>query len=238
MDLGLTGKAFLVTGGSSGLGLATAAELRADGAEVVLSARGEDRLREAAASIGAVPVVADQADPSAADRLVATALDAFGRLDGALISVGGPPAGGPLEITDEQWTAAYDSVFLGTLRTLRAVVAALPAEGGSIAMVLSRTVKEPVHGLAISNGLRPGLAMLCKDLADELGPRGIRVNGLLPGSIRTPRLAHVPTSSGTPLGRPGEPAEFGRVAAFLLSPAASYVSGTMVAVDGGATRSL
>jgi 3-oxoacyl-[acyl-carrier protein] reductase len=140
-------------------------------------------------------------------------------------------------------------VFLGAVRLATAVADELDA-GGSIAFVLSSSVKAPIDGLGISNGLRPGLAMAAKTLADELGPRGIRVNGLLPGRIDTDRVRELDAGSGDaaaakekhlatiPLGRYGDPAEFGRVAAFVLSPAAGFVSGAMYAVDGGQTRSL
>ena len=245
MDLQLAGKVFLVTGGSRGLGLATAEVLVAEGARVVLSARDPDRVQEAASRLGAVGVTADQADPTSADRLVAAALDTYGRVDGALVSVGGPPPGTSLGVTDEQWLAAFDSVFLGAVRLCRAVVGALPPAGGSLALVLSTSVKAPLGGLAASNGLRPGLAMLAKTMADELGDRGVRVNGLLPGQIATDRLRELygdrdpaTQSRGIPLGRPGEPAEFARVAAFVLSPAASYVTGAMIPVDGGSLRAL
>lgn len=247
MDLQLTDKVFLVTGGSRGLGLATARELRAAGAAVVLAARGGDGVQQAARELDCTGVSADLADPGAAERLVETAVSTYGRLDGALISVGGPPAGTSLALTDEQWTTAFGSVFLGAVRVCRAVVAALPTEGGSIALVLSSSVKAPIAGLASSNGLRPGLAMLAKTMADELGPRGIRVNGLLPGRIDTDRvreldgpdpLVRTGNEQAIPLRRYGEPAEFGRVAAFLLSPAASFISGAMVPVDGGAMRAL
>jgi 3-oxoacyl-[acyl-carrier protein] reductase len=129
-------------------------------------------------------------------------------------------------------------------------IAAELGDGGSIAFVLSTSVKAPIPGLGISNGLRPGLAMAAKTLADELGPRGIRVNGLLPGRVDTERIKELDALSGDPetarvrgaaaipLGRYGEPAEFGRVAAFLLSPAASYLTGVMVPVDGGISRGL
>jgi 3-oxoacyl-[acyl-carrier protein] reductase len=247
MDLGLAGKTFLVTGGSRGLGRAGAEALVAEGANVVVSARTADAVERAATELGCVGVAADLADPATPRQLVDAAMSSYGRLDGALLSVGGPPQGPALGLTDEQWRSAFDSVFLGAVRLARAVVDALPPEGGALAFVLSTSVKAPLAGLAASNGLRPGLAMLAKTMADELGPQGVRVNGLMPGRVRTDRILEldgddpeVPKriAAGIPLRRYGEPAEFGRVAAFLLSPAASYVTGAMVPVDGGAVRAL
>ena len=243
MDLELTGKVFVLSGASRGLGLATARVLAAEGAHVVLGARGPGVV-QVAEELGGTGVVCDLADPAAAAALVDRALSVYGRLDGALISVGGPPAGTALGLTDAQWQSAFDSVFLGAVRLCRAVV---DAGGTSIALVLSTSAKSPIGGLAASNGLRPGLAMLAKTMADELGPQGIRVNGLLPGRVDTDRVrqldgpdpaVRVAHAEAIPLRRYGEPAEFGRVAAFLLSPAASYVTGAMVPVDGGALRSL
>ncbi|MFF7412930.1 SDR family oxidoreductase [Streptomyces lydicus] len=247
MDLGLTDRTYLVTGATRGLGFATARELVADGANVVISGRTEESAAKAAATLGerALGVAADNADPQTPDRLVAAARERFGRLDGVLISVGGPPPGSALDNTDDQWQAAFESVFLGAVRLARTAAAEL-AEGGVIAFVLSGSVHEPISGLTISNGLRPGLAGFAKSLANELGPRGIRVLGVLPGRIATDRMTQLDALSGdpegsrarnsaaVPLGRYGEPEEYGRVAAFLLSPAASYVTGVMVPVDGGA----
>jgi 3-oxoacyl-[acyl-carrier protein] reductase len=244
MDLGLTGKVFVVTGASRGLGRASAEALLGEGARVVISARSADAVSSTADALGCIGVAADLADPATPARLVEAALSSYGRLDGALISVGGPPGGAALSLTDAQWSAAFDSVFLGTVRLSRAVVDALPAEGGSLVFVLSTSVKAPLAGLAASNGLRPGLAMLAKTMADELGPRGIRVNGLMPGKVLTDRIRELfgddleKAVGDVPLGRFGDPAEFGRVAAFLMSPAASYVTGAMVPVDGGAMRAL
>jgi len=251
MDLDLTDRVYVVTGGARGLGRATADVLVADGARVVLSGRTEQTLATARAELGDAveTVVADNADPAAPGRLIAAARARWGRLDGALISVGGPPTGSVTSVTDEQWTSAFESVFLGAVRLGRELGAALPS-GGSLAYVLSSSVRAPLADLAISNGLRPGLAMVAKTLADELGPAGVRVNGLLPGRIGTERVAELDASTGDaaaareaatrtiPLGRYGEPAEFGRVAAFLLSPASSFVSGAMVPVDGGMLRAL
>lgn len=256
MDLGVRDHVYLLTGATRGLGHATAAVLVADGARVVVSGRGQESVDAAVAALEeiggagcAVGVVADNASPDAADRLVAAARSTWGRLDGVLISVGGPPGGKVTDMSDEQWLAAFDSVFLGAVRLARTTAAAL-GDGGSIAFVLSTSVRQPIAGLAISNGLRPGLAMVAKNLADELGPRGIRVNGLLPGRIATERVAELDASTGDaaaskaaataqiPLGRYGRPEEFGQVAAFLLSPAASFLSGVMVPVDGGMSRGL
>ena len=251
MDLGLADHTYIVTGGTRGLGRATAEVLVAEGARVVISSRSQESVDDAVATLGeaATGVVADNADPETPTRLVGAARDQFGRLDGALISVGGPPAGPISERTEEEWRAAFDSVFLGALRLATTVADALP-DGGSIAFVLSTSVKAPVPNLGISNGLRPGLAMAAKTLADELGPNGVRVNGLLPGRVDTDRVRELDAMSGDaaaaketqlagiPLRRYGDPAEFGRTAAFLLSPASGYLTGVMLPVDGGLTRAL
>ncbi|RNL79405.1 SDR family oxidoreductase [Nocardioides marmorisolisilvae] len=248
---GVEGKVFLVTGGTGGLGLATAEQLVADGARVVVSGRSSARVDAAVASLGgkAVGIVADNGDPESAARLVAAAVEGFGRLDGALISVGGPPTGTVMGTEDETWRSAFDSVFVGSVRIARAVADAIEGHG-SIAFVLSSSVRAPLANLAVSNGLRPGLAMVAKTLADELGPRGIRVNGLLPGRIGTDRVAELDAATGDaaaakdaavagiPLSRYGEPAEFGQAAAFLLSERSSFVTGVMLPVDGGMLRAL
>jgi 3-oxoacyl-[acyl-carrier protein] reductase len=251
MDLGLADHTYIVTGGSRGLGRATAEVLVAEGARVLISSRSQESVDDAVDALGssAAGVAADNADPDTPARLVDAARDRFGRLDGALISVGGPPPGPISERTEDEWRAAFDSVFLGALRLATTVADAL-TDGGSIAFVLSTSVRAPIPNLGISNGLRPGLAMAAKTLADELGPRGIRVNGLMPGRVDTERVQELDAGTGDaaaskakqlagiPLGRYGEPEEFGRAAAFLLSPAAGFLTGVMLPVDGGQTRAL
>ncbi|MEU6861999.1 SDR family oxidoreductase [Streptomyces sp. NPDC046876] len=246
MDLGLKDRVYVVTGATRGLGFAAARELTADGAKVVLTGRDAARAEEAAAALGpnAVGVAADNADPAAAERLIATAKERFGRFDGILVSVGGPAPGFAADLTDAQWAGAFESVFLGAVRLARAAAAEL-GEGGVIGFVLSGSVHEPIPGLTISNGLRPGLAGFAKSLSVELGPRGIRVLGLLPARIDTDRVRELDALSGDaaaartaneahiPLRRYGTPEEFGRTAAFLLSPAASYLTGIMLPIDGG-----
>jgi 3-oxoacyl-[acyl-carrier protein] reductase len=270
MDLGLTGRAYFVTGGGRGLGFAAARALVADGARVVVAGPHEasasaaaGRLARDAASAGDVTwLVADNADPQTPGRLIAATRERFGRLDGALISVGGTPAGTVAATTDDAWRSAFESVFLGAVRLARVLAAELSGRqdgsgsggltgtGGSIVFVLASSVRAPLVELAISNGLFPGLAGVVKTLADEFGPSGVRVNGVLPVRVATDRVRELDALRGDPdqvrarlseqipLRRYGEPEEFGRVAAFLLSPAASYVTGSMLPVDGGAIRSI
>lgn len=252
MDLGLTDRVYLVTGASRGLGRACAQLLADEGARLVVASRDQAAITEAARAIGAtdrvVALAVDLAAPGAAEQLVATAIGRFGRLDGALVSVGGPPGGSAMDVSDDVWRQAFEQVFLGALRVVRAVATAASSEGASVVLVLSSSVRSPIRGLAISNGLRPGLAMVAKDLADELGPRGIRVNAVMPGRIDTDRVRELDAARGDaaearranekaiPLGRYGEPEEFARPAVFLLSPAAGYMTGTVLAVDGGMLR--
>jgi 3-oxoacyl-[acyl-carrier protein] reductase len=252
MDLGLGGRGYLLTGASRGLGFATARALVDDGARVVVSSRRPEAVERAAAELGGEPAaygaVADLGEPEAVTGLVDEARERLGRLDGALISVGGPAPGTVLETAVDDWRAAFESVVLGPLELVRALVPHL-GQGAAIGFVLSTSVREPIAQLAISNALRPGLAMTAKALADELGPRGIRVLGLMPSRIATDRITEIDAATGDPEGtrrrleaaiplrRYGRPEEFGRVAAFTLSPAASYLTGLMIPVDGGSLRS-
>jgi 3-oxoacyl-[acyl-carrier protein] reductase len=272
MDLHLRDRVYLVTGGSRGLGFAAAEALVSEGARVLLSSPHESTVAAAAAALTQDPtarnrvawVVADNADSATPDRLIAAAEERFGRLDGALFSVGGTPPGTVANTPDEAWRSAFESVFLGTVRLARALGSHLEGEGdgergaagsttgadGSLIVVLASSVRVPLPELALSNGLFPGLAGVVKMLAEELGPSGTRINGLMPVRIATDRVrafdarsgdpdeVRARKSEGIPLRRYGEPEEFGRVAAFLLSPAASYITGAMIPVDGGSMRAI
>lgn len=247
MDLGLKDRVYVVTGATRGLGNAAARALVEDGAKVVITGREQAKAEAAATALGenAYGVGADNADPQVAQRLIATARERFGRFDGVLVSVGGPAPGALADISDAQWQSAFESVFLGAVRLARTAAAEL-TEGGVVGFVLSSSVHEPIPGLTVSNGLRPALAGVAKSLAREVGPRGIRVLGVLPGKIDTdrvreldahggaPEAAREAASATVPLRRYGTPEEFGRATAFLLSPAASYITGVMLPIDGGA----
>lgn len=255
MDLGLAGRGYVVTGGSRGLGRATAECLVADGADVLLVGRDADQAARTATELSdagegtAYSLAADLADPAAAEAILESAQEHLDSIDGAVLSVGGPPAGPLQQSTDDQWRAAFEQVHLGPLRVARALLdgAAQPV---AITFVLSTSVRAPLPDLAISNGLRPGLAMAAKTLANEYGRFGHRVNSVLPGRFDTDRVRELDEASGdpagrraahaaiVPLGRLGQPEEFGAVAAFVTSPVASYLTGSVITVDGGQTQSL
>ena len=250
MDLRLKDKRFVVGGASKGLGRAIAEQLAAEGARVLLVSRDEAALEAAAQGMGdraAGYVATDVADPAAVEKISQAVDRHLGGLDGILVNAGGPPGGDVFSVTDEQWLNSYQLLIGGPIRLLRALVPKIEGEG-AILFVTSTSVRQPVAGLDTSNVLRPGVAALAKVLARELGPK-IRVNSLMPGRFDTDRIRWLDqdrakvagitveeqkanASQQIPLGRYGDPVEFGRVGAFLLSPAASYVSGVALQADG------
>ena len=249
MDLGLKDRVYVVGGGSKGLGRAIAGVLVAEGAKVLLMSRDRASLDTAVAELGASAraVAVDMADPGA-PAAVAAALEAsFDRLDGVLVNAGGPPPGQVLSLTDDQWLGAFQLLIGGPIRLLRTLVPRM-GDGGSVLFITSSSVRQPVANLDTSNVLRPGVAAMAKVLSRELGPR-IRVNSLGPGRFDTDRVRSLDkgraeslgitveeqranTARLIPAGRYGEPTEFANYAAFLLSPAASYVSGIATLADG------
>jgi len=246
MDLNLGGSTAIVCGASAGLGLACAESLAGEGANVVMLARREEELRREAARLGALAVPGDVTRAADLERVVETALDAFGGIDVVVWNGGGPPAGPAAAVTAEALTSAYELVLLPAIRLVRLCLPHLESSGrGRVIAITSVTVKEPTPHLALSNALRPGLAGWLKTLAREVGPKGITVNCVAPGRIDTARLAQIypdgPSEDDIaqiPVGRWGVPRELGDVVCFLASERAAYVTGATVAVDGGSTRSL
>jgi 3-oxoacyl-[acyl-carrier protein] reductase len=254
VELGLDGARAFVGGASGGMGAATARALAGEGARVAVAARSADKLSAIAAEIGGLAVPTDLATATGPAQAIERAVEAWGGLDLLVANSGGPPPGRFDDLTEEVWDRAIDGTLRSCVRLIRAALPHLRAsDRGAVLVILSSSVREPIDGLTTSNLIRPGLAGLIKSLTSEIAP--VRINGIAPGRVATDRIAAldaaraerdgVPveeiqrrTIARIPLGRYGDPAEIGRVATFLLSPAAAYVTGQIVGVDGGMIRSL
>jgi 3-oxoacyl-[acyl-carrier protein] reductase len=257
MDLGLKDKRAFVAGSSRGLGFATALTLAREGCKVVVNSREIENAKAASEKITnetgtqAFFMVGDVSDASAAENLIESAVDVLGGLDILITNAGGPPAGS-FELFDEAtWQKAVDTSFMSHVRLIRAALPHLrKSESPSVLTVTSYTVKQPLPNLVLSNSVRAATIGLTKSLAMELGKENIRFNSILPGWTVTERvrdlMAFRAKNSGTtieeefakqtaeiPLGRMGQPQEFANAAVFLVSPAASFIHGVMLAVDGG-----
>lgn len=262
MDLGLQGKVAIVVAARSGLGRAVATELAREGARVVISSRDADALAQTAAEVReetggeVVEQAADLTRVGDVDALISFSAERFGGVDVLVNNTGGPPAGTFGDFEDRDWQAAFELILLSLIRCVRGVLPSMRERGGGrIVNVASSSVKQPIENLILSNTFRAGLAGLAKSLAIELAPDGILVNTLGPGRISTARSRSMDESQAEsqgvpveeirgrfeariPLGRYGTPEEFARVAAFLASPANSYVTGQAILVDGGMVRAL
>ena len=267
MDLGLQGKVAIVAASSKGLGKATAVQLAREGATVVMCSRDSSAIEAAAADVrgeathaenggDALGIVADVTNPADVERLVDETVKRYGRVDILVTNAGGPPAGSFETFEAEDFEKAISLNLMSTVRLCKAVVPHMKRHGGgSIVNITSLAVKQPLGGLILSNTARAGVVGLAKSMANELGQYNIRVNNVGPGSTRTDRIVDLARqqaessgisldaaidsqATGIPLGRIGEPEEFANVVTFLASPAASYVTGITLQIDGGTYRGI
>lgn len=260
MDLGLKEARVFVAASSSGLGAATARRFSLEGAQVVVNGRYQDRLEETAASIrresgnNVLALSGDVTDGETARTLIENAATRLGGLDVLVTNAGGPPPGTFETVALDDWEPAFRLNVMSAVQLIRAALPYLKrSDRAAILTVTSVSVKQPIDNLILSNSVRMAVAGLTKSLANELGSQGIRVNSILPGWTRTGRVTQIMESraqaqgitaeeaarrqgAGVPMGRMGEPDEFANVAVFLCSPAASYVHGAMIPVDGGSIR--
>ncbi|MEA2486184.1 MAG: 3-oxoacyl-[acyl-carrier protein] reductase [Actinomycetota bacterium] len=246
MDLGLEGKVAWVLGGSSGLGRACAEALAAEGARVAISARDEGKLQRAATQIAGpddrcIALPLDVTDAGAITAVAAEVELQLGPIDILIANAGGPPAGTFDDFDDDALHGAFELTAASAWRLADAVIPSMKERAtGVIVFITSSSTKEPIAGLLLSNMMRPAVVGMAKTLSKELGPHGIRVLCVAPGRIETPRTQALGHSGveAIPLGRIGQPAEFGDVVAFLASPRASYVTGVSLLVDGGTSNGL
>ncbi len=260
MDLGLKDKVALVAASSKGLGYGVAKALAAEGAKVSLCSRNGDDVAAAAQTLASdygAKTLATACDVRALGDIqawVEKTVAAWGKVDCLLVNAGGPPAKTIKEVSEDDFEAAFELTLFSSFRMIQMTIPHM-TDGGSILTVTSGSVREPIARLGLSTIMRAGVAGLVKTLADELAGDGIRVNNLVPGRIDTDRVAQLDANTsqklgisieevqkrslaGIPLGRYGTIDDFGRAGAFLLSPAASYITGATLRVDGGAARSI
>ncbi len=260
MDLGLTGKRALVTGASRGLGYAVANTLAAEGCRVAINSRNAEKLSAAAKEIADaqdIPVFslpADMGDVSAPEKIIKQAVDTLGGLDLLVTNAGGPPPGAFESFTEEDWAKGIDLSLMSHVRLIKAALPYLrKSDVASVLAITSYSVKQPVPNLILSNSIRAATVSLTKSLSIELGEENIRFNSILPGWTKTERVTELLTAraqandtsaaeelskqiADCPLGRMAEPQEFANPAVFLLSPAASYITGVSLLVDGGISK--
>ncbi|WP_417761673.1 SDR family oxidoreductase [Shewanella sp.] len=262
MDLQLKGKTVMVAAASKGMGYAIALQCAREGANVSMASRDQQAITTAAAAIAAATGAKvqgyqfDAANAESIDQWVAATLNDFGNVSGLVVNAGGPPSGDFIDFTDADWQAAFELTLMSAVRLIRAVLPSMQAAGaGSVLTITSSSVKEPIDILLLSNVMRSGVTALVKSLSQAYAGQNIRFNNLLPGLIDTDRLTTLnqkraealaissdevrqQQEAQLPMGRYGQPQEFANAAVFLLSQAASYITGTTLAVDGGKMKTV